>query len=82
MFWNKAIGRRLDIKGAREVLEGMRKEGRIEWIGRGGVGKEKEGGEFWVWWRNLEEWAGVVYDWVCSLLSFRFLSVWFWCLKF
>jgi len=38
----------------------MSKEGRAEWVS-GGKG---EGGEFWVWWRNVEEWAGLIAEWV------------------
>lgn len=40
----------------------MRKDGRAEWIG---TAKEGTGdGEFWVWWRTVEEWAGRIADWV------------------
>lgn len=35
----------------------MRGEGRVEWIGKGES-------EAWIWWRNVEEWAGVLYDWI------------------
>lgn len=44
----------------------MRKEGRAEWVGGGkgdGAGAGA-GGEFWVWWRNVEEWAGLIAEWV------------------
>lgn len=43
-------------------MEFMRRDGRAEW-----VGATKEGtrdGEFWVWWRTVEEWAGTIADWV------------------
>jgi ESCRT-II complex subunit VPS25 len=44
---------------AREMVEFMRKEGRAEWIGRG-----EERNVAWVWWRNPEEWAGAIAEWV------------------
>jgi ESCRT-II complex subunit VPS25 len=48
----------------RDVLEFMRKEGRCEWVGgKAEVGKGM-GNEVWVWWRNPEEWATAIYDWV------------------
>lgn len=48
-------------------MEFMRKEGRAEWVmsgdgrGKGGGG---EGSVFWVWWRDVEEWAGLIAEWV------------------
>lgn len=56
----------------REVVEFMRKEGRAEWVVEGGgrKGGYKEGGGldggsvFWVWWRDVEEWAGRIAEWV------------------
>lgn len=39
----------------------MRKEGRAEPIGGGAKG---DGSVFWIWWRNPEEWAGLIADWV------------------
>ncbi|EPE32379.1 Winged helix DNA-binding protein [Glarea lozoyensis ATCC 20868] len=59
LFNNKTLGRRLREVNVREVLEYMRKEGRVEWVGKG-----TEGNEVWVWWRNPEEWATAVYEWV------------------
>lgn len=53
----------MDEEGLREVLEYMRKEGRVEWIGGNGGGKV--GGDVcWVWWRKVEEWARVIEEWV------------------
>ena len=59
------------MEDAREVLEWMRKLGRVEWIttgkdtsgrggGEGGAGKDV----CWVWWRTPEEWAGLIAEWV------------------
>ncbi|THV47039.1 hypothetical protein BGAL_0340g00090 [Botrytis galanthina] len=63
LFRNERINRRLDEEGLREVLEFMRKEGRVEWIGGGGNGKV--GGDIcWVWWRKVDEWARVIEEWV------------------
>ncbi|RAL63479.1 hypothetical protein DID88_003899 [Monilinia fructigena] len=55
----------LDEEGLREVLEFMRKEGRVEWVGNG---KPSDGGAdvCWVWWRKPEEWARVIEEWVES----------------
>lgn len=62
LFWNKRIGKRLSREDAREIVEFMRKDGRAEWVsgGKEGMGD----GEFWVWWRTVEEWAGRIADWV------------------
>ena len=40
----------------------MKKEGRAEWIGKG-----EEKSVCWIWWRNAEEWAGVIATWVSCL---------------
>jgi ESCRT-II complex subunit VPS25 len=62
LFWNKRIGKRLSREDAREIVEFMRKDGRADWVSGG---KEGTGdGEFWVWWRTVEEWAGRIADWV------------------
>ncbi|KAE8453749.1 hypothetical protein EG329_009260 [Mollisiaceae sp. DMI_Dod_QoI] len=63
LFWNKRLGKRLSREDAREVVEFMRKEGRAEWVGGKGD-KDGTGSLFWVWWRNPEEWAGLIADWV------------------
>ena len=52
---------------AREIVEFMRREGRAEWVGRGGV-DERERAVAWIWWRNPEEWAGAIADWVSTVL--------------
>jgi hypothetical protein len=41
----------------------MKKEGRAEWIGNGRGGVE-DGNVAWIWWRNPEEWAGAIAEWV------------------
>jgi len=41
----------------------MKKEGRAEWIGNGKGGAE-DGNVAWIWWRNPEEWAGAIAEWV------------------
>ncbi|PMD55661.1 ESCRT-II complex, vps25 subunit [Hyaloscypha bicolor E] len=66
LFHNKKIGKRLGREDAREVVEFMRKEGRAEWVvdDKGKTRGAGEGGEFWVWWRNVEEWAGLIAEWV------------------
>jgi ESCRT-II complex subunit VPS25 len=76
IFWNKKLRKRLSREDAREVVEFMRKEGRAEWVG-GGVNKDGTGmgSVFWVWWRNPEEWAGLIADWVSLLLVVRRVGV-------
>ncbi|KAH8809959.1 putative vacuolar protein-sorting-associated protein, partial [Hyaloscypha sp. PMI_1271] len=66
LFHNKKIGKRLGREDAREVVEFMWKEGRAEWVvdDKGKTRGAGEGGEFWVWWRNVEEWAGLIAEWV------------------
>ncbi|KAI8631315.1 ESCRT-II complex subunit-domain-containing protein [Xylariaceae sp. FL1651] len=71
LFYNRRIGRRLSLADAREVLEFMRRDGRVEYVkgseGKGG-GRGEEGGGggdiVWVWWKTPEEWAGLVESWV------------------
>lgn len=51
----------------------------LDWMAKpeedGGGGRRAEwidGGDktvVWVWWRRPEEWAGLLADWVCSILS-------------
>ncbi|KAK0122787.1 hypothetical protein ONS96_009821 [Cadophora gregata f. sp. sojae] len=71
LFYNKAIGKRLSREDAKEVVEFMRKEGRAEWIvdGKGGGRGTGEGSVFWVWWRDVEEWAGLIAEWVSYSFS-------------
>ncbi|KAI9051250.1 hypothetical protein LZ554_005351 [Drepanopeziza brunnea f. sp. 'monogermtubi'] len=73
LFHNSAISKRLSREDAKEVVEYMVREGRAEWVGeshhsgtaKGGGAKGGEGGSvFWVWWRDVEEWAGLIGDWV------------------
>jgi ESCRT-II complex subunit VPS25 len=75
LFWNKKIDKRLGLADAREVLEWMRGQGRVEWIagGKGGGGGGGEGGGegrtvCWVWWRTPEEWAVAIAEWVSELV--------------
>ncbi|CZS89894.1 related to VPS25 Vacuolar protein sorting (putative) [Rhynchosporium agropyri] len=65
LFYNKTIKKRLSREDAREVVEFMKREGRAEWISEAGKGKGVgEGSVFWVWWRDVEEWAGLIAEWV------------------
>ncbi|KAI0813068.1 ESCRT-II complex subunit-domain-containing protein [Xylaria sp. FL0064] len=80
LFHNRRIDRRLSLADAREVLEFMRRDGRVEFIapssrglgGLGGIGglgvgggDEEGGGDVvWVYWRTPEEWAALVEAWV------------------
>lgn len=64
LFWNKRISKRLAINDVKEVIDFMVREGQAEWIGRAG-GEEKT--MAWIWWRNPEEWAAAIVDWVSVL---------------
>jgi ESCRT-II complex subunit VPS25 len=59
LFYNERINKRLELGDAREMVEIMRKEGRAEWIGKG-----EERNTAWIWWRNPEEWATSIAEWV------------------
>ncbi|KAI1004061.1 hypothetical protein K3495_g4152 [Podosphaera aphanis] len=64
LFYNKSLGKRLSFEDAKQVVEFMLKEGRAEWIKGSGKGGDGAGGVFWVWWKNVEEWAEEIIDWV------------------
>jgi ESCRT-II complex subunit VPS25 len=58
LFHNRKIDRRLATADAREVLEFMRKDGRVEFV-------DGKGGEVvWVYWKTPEEWARELEEWV------------------
>ncbi|KAM0276369.1 hypothetical protein ACHAQH_006817 [Verticillium albo-atrum] len=57
LFHNKTLNRRLAPADAKEVLDYMRREGRVENVA-------KEGDAVWIYWRTPEEWAGLVETWV------------------
>ncbi|KAI1074197.1 ESCRT-II complex, vps25 subunit [Whalleya microplaca] len=61
LFHNRRLNRRLSVADAREVLDFMRKDGRVEYVDGGGAG----GGDVvWVFWRTPEEWAALLEEWV------------------
>ncbi|KAI1436185.1 ESCRT-II complex subunit-domain-containing protein [Xylaria sp. CBS 124048] len=77
LFHNRQINRRLSAADVREVLELMRRDGRVEFAqedgggGGGGGGNSNnnnnnEGGGdvVWVYWRTPDEWAALVEAWV------------------
>ncbi|KAI3324253.1 vacuolar protein-sorting-associated protein [Xylariaceae sp. AK1471] len=74
LFHNRRIGKRLSLADAREVLEFMRRDGRVEFIkptgggGRGGGEDDGGGGGggdvAWVYWKTPEEWAQLIEAWV------------------
>ncbi|KAH0565394.1 hypothetical protein GP486_001211 [Trichoglossum hirsutum] len=58
LFWNKSLNRRLSLADAREIIDVMKtKEGRAEWV-------SKDKNVALVYWRNPEEWATVIGDWI------------------
>ncbi|MCJ1406884.1 hypothetical protein MMC19_000954 [Ptychographa xylographoides] len=66
LFHNKTLKKRLTLGEAREVLDwmaGAEGDRRVEWMDGGSSGaKSRE--KCWVWWRGVEEWAGLVEAWV------------------
>ncbi|TVY54256.1 Vacuolar protein-sorting-associated protein 25 [Lachnellula cervina] len=60
LFYNQRIRKRLGISDVKEVVEFMRREGRAEWVGKGG----ENSAECWIWWRTPEEWASGIYEWI------------------
>lgn len=60
LFHNSSLNRRLSLNDAREMVDFMRKDGRAEWVGN----KDGERNVAWIWWRNPEEWAGAIAEWV------------------
>ncbi|KAI0436783.1 ESCRT-II complex subunit-domain-containing protein [Xylaria telfairii] len=63
MFHNKRLNKRLSLADAREVLNFMRRDGRVEYMG-GGAADDLGGDVVWVYWRTPEEWAALVETWV------------------
>ncbi|KAI0968278.1 ESCRT-II complex subunit-domain-containing protein [Xylaria arbuscula] len=64
LFHNRRIDRRLGLADAREVLEFMRRDGRVEFVHAASKGGEDDGDVVWVYWRTPEEWAALVEGWV------------------
>ncbi|KAI9738967.1 MAG: hypothetical protein M1818_005281 [Claussenomyces sp. TS43310] len=65
LFHNTRLGRRLDLGTAREMVDFMQRHGRAEWIGsRGATAAAADKNVCWVWWKNPEEWATLIADWV------------------
>jgi ESCRT-II complex subunit VPS25 len=67
LFWNQRIRKRLAMADARELLDYMRRDGRADWVGGPDGGRNVA----WIWWRNPEEWAGAIADWVSGFRSCR-----------
>ncbi|CAI6098011.1 unnamed protein product [Clonostachys chloroleuca] len=55
LFYNRRLDRRLGMPDIRELLDFMKKDGRIEYASGGGGGSEGE--VVFVYWRKPEEWA-------------------------
>ncbi len=73
LFFNRTLDRRLKLPDARRVLEYMRdKEHVAEMVSlKEGGGKTKggEGDTYWVWWRRVDDWAGLIEAWVGELFA-------------
>lgn len=72
LFHNATLGRRLAERDARDVLDWMAGEAggrRVEWISASAGSRDRDRDrdrvtECWVWWRQPEEWAGLLERWV------------------
>jgi len=56
---------RLNLETAREVIESLISSKNAEWVG-------SEKAVATIYWRKPEEWATMIYDWVCFFPSFPF----------
>eukprot|EP00744_Colponema_vietnamica_P017991 GILI01025354.1.p1 GENE.GILI01025354.1~~GILI01025354.1.p1 ORF type:complete len:202 (+),score=35.54 GILI01025354.1:73-606(+) len=59
LFNNSQIQRRLNVEGIRAVIDHLVSQGRAEW-------ESAEKKRCLVYWRPLEEWANLLYKWVCD----------------
>lgn len=69
LFHNTRLNRKLSLSDAREMVDGLRKIGRAEWIDGAGSSSKKDKNieantSAWIWWRTPEEWAEVLYAWI------------------
>ncbi|KAI1758182.1 ESCRT-II complex subunit-domain-containing protein [Xylaria castorea] len=65
LFHNRKLNKQLSLADAREVLGAMRRDGRVEFLGRNDDAAAGAGGDVvWVYWRTPEEWAALVETWV------------------
>lgn len=68
IFHNARVGRRLDLRAARKVLDWMASSDggkRAEWCAATKRPQGEEGKTAaWIYWRRPEEWADMVYGWV------------------
>ena len=81
LFYNRPLGKRLKEDDARRVLDFMReKQASAEPIagggGRGGGGgataaaaAKRKADVWWIWWRKVDEWAGIIEAWVGLFFS-------------
>ncbi|KAI1826740.1 vacuolar protein-sorting-associated protein [Xylaria intraflava] len=63
LFHNRQLNRRLSGADTRDVLDFMRRDGRVEFIRRG-AGDDGDGDVVWVYWKTPDEWAALVEAWV------------------
>lgn len=64
LFYNRKINKRLSIVDARAMVEFLRSVGRAEWITAGPKDVDAGRNVAWIWWRNVEEWAQAIAEWV------------------
>ena len=60
LFYNKTIERKLPLDGIYQVLEQLKVKGCVEWE------DSKARNRCYIFWRNPEEWADVIFEWVKS----------------
>lgn len=78
LFHNATLRKRVSLGDARDIVDWMAAGADEDGTGTGtgGGGKRAEWVDAnhktvaWIWWRRPEEWAGLMADWVGSILSF------------
>ncbi|KEZ40356.1 ESCRT-II complex subunit [Scedosporium apiospermum] len=64
LFHNPTINRRLSTADIKDVIDFMRKQGRVESYAPTGANGDGGKDVVWVYWRTPEEWAEIVERWV------------------
>lgn len=60
LFCNSSINRKLNLEGIVLILDSLERTGHVEWESA----KEKK--RCYLMWRTLDEWADLIFNWVCA----------------
>ena len=73
LFYNRPLGKRLKEDDARRVLDFMRERQAsaepadgVSGVG-GAAAAKRKADVWWIWWRKVDEWAGIIEAWVGSI---------------